>query len=345
MVNNDRKKAPLALNKKHMKKYILTLVSVSLFYASLSAQSATDALAALIRKKLGEHCMIKDTQGNPVTFEQAADQIISNSLSGKRVRYEPVKVVEGSSKEVIIRFIDPASVKPMIDEIDFSNTTLGFYGQDKQKIGRDEFKNTLLSNQELEAAVFQANEGNVTGYYMIPKSKPQAVQLVAQGGNAPTISTEYVNKDSESVLSVGSDMPEFKMTDIHGKKWNSKELEDKVVVLNFWFVECPPCISEMPGLNKLVDTYKNNERVVFLSISDSNKAKIEKLLEKKEFKYTHIPRESAQKYLRDWGVQMYPQNLVIHNNKITFSFSGGATNNDDFIFELLHDEIKKVLKG
>jgi peroxiredoxin len=328
-----------------MKKYILTLVSVFLFYSYVSAQSATEQLAALIRKKLGEHCVIKDTQGNPVTFEQAADQIIVSSLSGKRVKYDPVKVVEGSSKEVIIRFVDPASIKPLLDEINFSNTALGFYGQDKQKIGRDEFKNILLSNKELEAAVFQANEGKVTDFYMIPKSKPQAVQLVAQGGNAPTISTDYVNKSSESALSVGSDMPEFKMTDIHGKKWNSKELKDKVVVLNFWFVECPPCVSEMPGLNRLVDTYKDNDQVVFLSVSNSDQAKMERFLQKKEFKYAHIPNESAQKYLLKWGVQMYPQNLVIQNNKIMFSFSGGATNNDDFIFQLLNDEIEKALKG
>ena len=46
----------------------------------------------------------------------------------------------------------------------------------------------------------------------------------------------------------------FKVKTIGGKRLTLAELQGKVVVINFWFIGCAPCISEMPALNKLVDS-------------------------------------------------------------------------------------------
>src|SRR5258706_16453591 len=46
-------------------------------------------------------------------------------------------------------------------------------------------------------------------------------------------------------------LPSFKLVTLHGDTINSKQTEGKVVVLNFWFIDCHPCIAEVPGLNKL----------------------------------------------------------------------------------------------
>jgi peroxiredoxin len=342
-----------------MKKYILTLFAISLISASFS-QTPQEAMAALIRKKLGEDCIIKDTSGKQITFENAADQVRSSSAQGKRVKYDPFKVVEGKMLEVTIRFVDPSSIKPTIDEIDFSNISLGFYDELKKKIQADEFKKIVSANPNLVAAAFNANDGIVKDYYIIPKPKPGAVQVVTNGNgtvtsvtsvadaSVSTTSTATIVEKTDSGLSIfeiGNKIPEFKMTDIKGKKWSSKDLKDKIAVLNFWFVECPPCIAEMPSLNKLVEKYKSNDNVVFLSIADSDKAKIEKFLSKRDFNYTHVAREQARKYLFDWDMKMYPQNVVINKGKVSFSFSGGSNSNDDFMFNMLSEEIEKSLKG
>jgi peroxiredoxin len=45
--------------------------------------------------------------------------------------------------------------------------------------------------------------------------------------------------------------PAFELKDPAGKQLSLKELTGKVVFLNFWATWCPPCIEEMPAMEKL----------------------------------------------------------------------------------------------
>jgi peroxiredoxin len=45
--------------------------------------------------------------------------------------------------------------------------------------------------------------------------------------------------------------PEFELKDPAGKQLRLNELRGKVVFLNFWATWCPPCIEEMPAMEKL----------------------------------------------------------------------------------------------
>jgi peroxiredoxin len=45
--------------------------------------------------------------------------------------------------------------------------------------------------------------------------------------------------------------PDFTLKDHAGKQFALKEVRGKVVFLNFWATWCPPCIEEMPAIEKL----------------------------------------------------------------------------------------------
>lgn len=62
-----------------------------------------------------------------------------------------------------------------------------------------------------------------------------------------------MNGESELVDTVA---PPFSVTDINGNEYSLESLKGKIIVLNFWFVECKPCVQEMPELNELVEIYK-----------------------------------------------------------------------------------------
>src|SRR6187401_172114 len=66
-------------------------------------------------------------------------------------------------------------------------------------------------------------------------------------------------------FTTGSKFSHFKTTDIDGNKINTKSMGGKIIVLNFWFINCPPCRMEMPELSKLADTYRADSSIVFLS--------------------------------------------------------------------------------
>jgi len=112
----------------------------------------------------------------------------------------------------------------------------------------------------------------------------------------------------------------FSVTDINGKNYSLEGLKGKVIVINFWFVECKPCVMEMPELNKVVEKYKNKE-VVFLGFAINEKEKIEKFLKTTTYKYNVVP--SAQEVVQSYGVNSFPTHILIDKNGIiAYSASG-----------------------
>ena len=58
--------------------------------------------------------------------------------------------------------------------------------------------------------------------------------------------------------------PAFSLTSLEGEKFELAALRGKVVVLNFWFTGCAPCVAEFGELNSLVHKFKN-KGVVFIA--------------------------------------------------------------------------------
>jgi peroxiredoxin len=56
--------------------------------------------------------------------------------------------------------------------------------------------------------------------------------------------------------------PNFELKDPAGKQVSLKDLRGKVVFLNFWATWCPPCIEEMPAMEKLHQELKKDGLVI-----------------------------------------------------------------------------------
>jgi thiol-disulfide isomerase/thioredoxin len=58
-------------------------------------------------------------------------------------------------------------------------------------------------------------------------------------------------------------------------------LKGKVVFINFWATWCPPCIAEMPSIDKLHNQFKTNDQIVFLMVDvDNNFRRARKFMDK-----------------------------------------------------------------
>ena len=53
----------------------------------------------------------------------------------------------------------------------------------------------------------------------------------------------------------GDPLPPFTLPDLDGDAWSLKAARGNVVVVNFWATWCPPCIAEMPALERLQKTF------------------------------------------------------------------------------------------
>lgn len=121
---------------------------------------------------------------------------------------------------------------------------------------------------------------------------------------------------------VGKKAPDFKMLDINGKTISSENTKGKVVVLNFWFIACKPCVAEIPDLNKVYEQYKNDTNVVFASITFDKREKVQSFLKNTPIKYPVVT--DAKEICNLFKVVGYPTNIVIGKNGNYFgSISGG----------------------
>ncbi len=74
---------------------------------------------------------------------------------------------------------------------------------------------------------------------------------------------------------IGQPAPNFDFTLLDGDRpTDLAAYRGKVVLLNFWATWCPPCIDEMPGLNRLHSEY-GDDGLVVLTLSDETRAEID----------------------------------------------------------------------
>jgi thiol-disulfide isomerase/thioredoxin len=69
-----------------------------------------------------------------------------------------------------------------------------------------------------------------------------------------------------------------------GKSVDTKEWRGKVLVVNFWASWCPPCVEEMPTLDKLQAEFKT-QNVLFVGIGIDSPSNIRQFLEKTPVSY------------------------------------------------------------
>jgi len=123
---------------------------------------------------------------------------------------------------------------------------------------------------------------------------------------------------------VGAPMPEFTAQTLDGKLISKESLAGKIVVMNFWFIGCKPCVAELPALNRLVEEYEGKE-VVFLAFGNSTRKRtVEEFLPKHEFKYQLITDSEAYADLFLATELGFPTSMVFDHNGILQHISSGG---------------------
>lgn len=72
---------------------------------------------------------------------------------------------------------------------------------------------------------------------------------------------------------------------LDGQQTSLQEFEGKTIFMNLWATWCPPCIAEMPNIQKLYDDI-DDENIVFVMASlDENPEVVNKFITRKEFTF------------------------------------------------------------
>jgi len=183
-------------------------------------------------------------------------------------------------------------------------------------------KMELMANPDYKPLFYANSEGKIKSVVFIKKS------------NHPVL----IKKNPEADYTKGEKALDFIVTDLNGNTIKLSDLKGKVVVLNFWFTKCGPCVVEMPKLNELVKEYKNKD-VVFLAITFNKKGVVENFLFDTTFDYTIVT--DANDVITMYGVQSYPTSIVINKEgKIALKEIGYRTNIKSVLSNVIQTQLK-----
>lgn len=124
-------------------------------------------------------------------------------------------------------------------------------------------------------------------------------------------------------LALGDSMPELELTTAAGEKYTLSEVleEKKLVVLNFWFENCPWCLKEFPVMELAYQRHREDVEIFAVNPEDS-KEQIGAFVESKGYSFPMTPcnRELALAF----GVTGYPTSVFIDRNGVVSLIHTGA---------------------
>ncbi|MBC8255924.1 MAG: TlpA family protein disulfide reductase [Candidatus Marinimicrobia bacterium] len=143
--------------------------------------------------------------------------------------------------------------------------------------------------------------------------------------------------------------PDFTLKTMHDSVYTLSELEDKVVLINFWATWCGPCRMEIPEFNEMHNKYHEQGFVILgISVSD-NKKQLKNFAKSFAVDYPLLygGTREMNKIMKDYGgVYAVPSSFLVgKNGSIVWSYPGAILKNyDPQTFATLLYEIEKELK-
>jgi len=142
-------------------------------------------------------------------------------------------------------------------------------------------------------------------------------------------------------VSVGSLAPDFTLENMQGKKVSLSQYRGKVVIVNFWATWCPPCRREMPSMEVLYQTFKDEGLVLLaINVEKEGRRAVAKFLQESPYTFPILidDQSEAQKL---YNVFQYPESFIVDPNGVVVKKVIGAVpwmGGD--IYNLLHFMLK-----
>ncbi|MDO5979376.1 TlpA disulfide reductase family protein [Flavivirga spongiicola] len=180
-----------------------------------------------------------------------------------------------------------------------------------------------------------------------------------------------INKMRHPEALLNKKLPDFSGTSLSGISWDNSKIKGKVILINFWFIGCPPCMKEIEYLNQINKEYKDKD-FVLLSIapqiaedlnSFNNKeyqenvpSQVRKVLKAPIIEYEIIPVCDTKKYsdytkmgiecnytYNNFNVLGFPTTFIIDKDGIIKYIKTGFAVNSNSDKQLIIGEYKKVI--
>ncbi len=210
-------------------------------------------------------------------------------------------------------------------------------------------KDSIVENQENLQALRRYDDVNKNTEYILFKDYDdlrgfledsvvddliEENKLMRSGGRGAVVMKRVQDKWLDKPL------PKEQFDMINGSIKSFSDFEGSMLVINFWYINCGPCIAEMPYLNKLVEKYKD-DNIKFLALSFDSIADIKQFISEVDFKYEQGKIERAFSYE---FTPVAPGHFIIDESGIVKDILIGAPRQTELIYDRLVSVIEKNKK-
>ena len=139
---------------------------------------------------------------------------------------------------------------------------------------------------------------------------------------------------------------DFLLYDLNGRRFYLSAQKGRIVLLNFWAVQCAPCIKEMPQLEQIGQYFHDKDGMVIGICSKTFEVTLLKsIIEKNKISYRNCI-DVNNKITNIYDVNMLPTTFIIdYNGFVRYKTVGykseNAENYKKIILQLINERDKK----
>jgi thiol-disulfide isomerase/thioredoxin len=134
--------------------------------------------------------------------------------------------------------------------------------------------------------------------------------------------------------------PSLEFSDTNGKKHRLTDYKGHVVLLNFWATWCPPCVHEMPSMDRLQQSLQDKPFTI-LAVNMAEEEEVVKTFLNRDVSVSFpVLLDTQGLALKDWDVFVYPTTYIIDKQGRIRSAMYGAI---DWDTDKIRSQLRQIL--
>lgn len=166
-----------------------------------------------------------------------------------------------------------------------------------------------MLNLDISDLSFQdENKNPITAKQFVSFVEQKRTFSIAKHESAATLTINALQQNIDSQANALNSkptvtkLPDFNLPATSKKNIQIADLKGKPTLLSFYFSTCSPCIAEVPMLNQLKEKYESDYN--FLAVTFDDMETSDEF--NKEFNYEWTSLVSAEAFIKELGVKVYP---------------------------------------